>query len=57
MVDLRDEQLWEEIEQLRDKLYEAIHKKGIKSSEAFRVSHILDDKMNEYYHLKKQTLR
>ncbi|SFM40285.1 aspartyl-phosphate phosphatase Spo0E family protein [Pelosinus propionicus] len=53
MIDLEIKKLWEEIEQLRDKLHDVASKKGIKSPQAIRASHMLDIKMNEYYRLKK----
>ena len=53
MADLDIKELWEVIEQLRDKLHDVATKKGIRSPEAIRASHILDNKMNQYYRLKK----
>ncbi|MBC8015421.1 MAG: aspartyl-phosphate phosphatase Spo0E family protein [Sporomusaceae bacterium] len=53
MNDSEVKELWEEIEQLRDKLHDVASKKGIRSPEAIRASHRLDDKINEYHRLKR----
>lgn len=53
LIELKAKELWEEIEQLRNKLHDVAGRKGIRSPEAIRASHRLDDKINEYYRLKK----
>lgn len=53
MTDLEIKELWEEIEQLRNQLHDIASKKGINSPEAIRASQLLDNKMNEFYRLKR----
>jgi len=48
MNDSKYEQLWEEIEQLREKLQDIAHRKGMRSSETIQASQRLDNKLNEY---------
>ena len=52
MTDSEIKELWAEIEQLRVKLLDIASKKGMGSSEAIRASQRLDNKLNEYNHLK-----
>jgi hypothetical protein len=54
MRGLEAEELWERTERLRQELYDIVDKNGITSPEAIRASQELDEKVNEYYRLKRK---
>jgi len=52
MTGLEIKELWAEIEQLREILYDIASRKGIRSPEAIRASQRLDNRLNDYNYLK-----
>jgi hypothetical protein len=49
---MKDKELWQEVEQLQEKLHDIVSRKGIKSPEAIRASQEFRNKMDEYQRLK-----
>jgi len=52
MTSLEVKELWVEIEQLRENLYDLARRKGIRSLETIRASQRLDNRLNEYNYLR-----
>jgi len=52
MTRLRINEIWVEIEQLRENLHDIASKKGMRSPETIQASQRLDDRLNEYSYLK-----
>lgn len=52
MNGLEINEIWVEIERLREYLYDVASKKGMQSPETIRVSQRLDDRLNEYNYLR-----
>lgn len=49
MANLKIKEIWVEIEQIRENLYDIVRRKGIKSQESIQASQKLDDMLNKYY--------
>lgn len=50
---MRDErEVWQEVQELQEKLHEVVTKKGIKSPEAIRVIQEIRNKMDEFKRLR-----
>lgn len=45
--------MWVELEEVREDLYSIVDRSGITSPEALHASHVMDNKLNEYYRLQK----
>jgi stage 0 sporulation regulatory protein len=46
------EDIWQEIEHLRNQMIEIVKKKGLTSKEALQISRNLDKLLNEYQQIK-----
>ena len=50
MPNLVNEELWVEIERLRENLHDIASKEGMESLETIRASQRLDNKLNEFHY-------